>query len=1086
MDGVLALYPTARKVEDLLKRLSLKRRCLLGHCVMTFPQLIDRLWREFGPRGAVLDELGERLAACEAMAAGDGALGNGVASAESALGLIRQFKSAALEPGDLRHAAATLADRAAAARLGEIASVFERYQELLRRRAMCDRHDRERAVLEGLLARERRGARPALLDGIRQLQIAEIYDFSLLQFMIVTALIRMVGDARLTLQAAEHPTDATRFAELTWNRFVAEEAIADKVLPGFVRRDGRPGRLGFVLEHLFTDASASAPPADATLEIVEAPTRLAEIEEVGRAIRRAMEAPEPIAPARIAVVARDLAPYAEDLRAVFRRYRISLDLSEALPLRATPPAGLVAAMLRAARENLGREALATLLRSPHLGAAAPGLAAMLGEIGYIDRGARPLMNCLESHTTALHAALRGATDETERRKIEERIARAQRARERFERVLAALEPMSAPGTLNEHLDRLGRALDALGFDPARDAEHADDAARACGPVHAALGGLARWAALAGGAQRTIEAAEFATVVEAALDSVPASAADAAALGAVRALPVLEARGLDFDLVFVLGLNDGCFPTYHADDPLLPDEMKLALNRPLAEALGRRFGADAPSRAGHVLRTRYERNGEDFLLFHLALSMPSRRAVLSYAAADATGNPLVRSPFVDEVVRLLGNARAERGDPTSAGETDTAVVRRIPAGSFPPAVSECLSREEFIARAAADGILAEREAEAIAPRATLDSIVERTTIERRREEYFAMPTREENPEADACGMRYAADPAKLAAPGRFDGRVEAGARLRRMLVGAAEAPRPWSASKLNELAACGFKFFASRVLVLREEDEPDYELSALEGGELMHDVLRRLVEEKIDFSNVDRARTQAAPVLEAARAERRPLARDAGFFDLRWTSVERTVDEFIKFQAGYRAQHPDFRVETEYEVRFALADPRDPGSAPLWLEGRIDRLELHPSSGPIRELRVLDYKNSRSADRYCKLADPDGEDFGWTGFQLPVYLIGALAKFAGRLKPDAALAAGYVVLRNRDKLKANPVARALVDPDPRTRARALAAGVVPIPERIIALVDGALAGRFDVDPRRCDDWCPYRTVCRYYKAAEPRA
>src|SRR5208282_3075499 len=127
------------------------------------------------------------------------------------------------------------------------------------------------------------------------------------------------------------------------------------------------------------------------------------------------------------------------------------------------------------------------------------------------------------------------------------------------------------------------------------------------------------------------------------------------------------------------------PSYHPDDPLLPDEAKLALNRPLGEALRRRFGANAPSRAGGILRTRYERNGEDFFLFFLALSMPSRRVVLSYAAAEVGGTPMVRSPFVDEVLRLLG-------DPTSGF-----AARRIPASGVIPAIAECLSRDEFLAR-----------------------------------------------------------------------------------------------------------------------------------------------------------------------------------------------------------------------------------------------------------------------------------------------------------------------------------------------------------------------------------------------------
>ena len=100
----------------------------------------------------------------------------------------------------------------------------------------------------------------------------------------------------------------------------------------------------------------------------------------------------------------------------------------------------------------------------------------------------------------------------------------------------------------------------LGFDPARavdDTDDAiDDAARASGCVRAALDGLSRWAALAGSA-RVVDPAEFAAMVETAFDCA-ASPVDSEAADAVVVLPVLEARGLDFDLVFVIGLNDGSF------------------------------------------------------------------------------------------------------------------------------------------------------------------------------------------------------------------------------------------------------------------------------------------------------------------------------------------------------------------------------------------------------------------------------------------------------------------------------------------------------------------------------------------------
>ena len=1074
MNDVIALYPTARKVEDWLKRHS-RGRSLLDYPIMTFPQLIDRLWREFGPRGALLDELQERLAAAEAVGDQRDALG----SADHVLGLIRQFKSAALGAADLRAAARALSpgggndDAPIGARVNRLADAFDRYERLLAERGLTDRHDRERVVLEQLLALERGGACPALLDGVRQLQVAEIYDFSLLQFMIVTALIRIVGDATLTIQAADHPAGAGRFADLTWNRFVAEESIADKVLPDFVRRGGRSGRLGFVLEHLFIETPDVAPPADQTLELVEAPTPLGEIEEVGRAIRREMESPVPIAPARIAVVARDLDPYAEHLRTVFRRYRIPLSLGQAPALRASAPARLIIEILRTPRDKFRRESLAALCRSPHLTAVAPDLARKLDEVGYVDTSAQSLMGRFGLHIEDLRSALAiTVPGSDERSKAERRLFAAEQSRASFERMLDALEPLAGRGTLVEHLKRLGHALDALGFDPAglfeNPGDAPDDAIRAWSPVRGALDGLARWAALAGDG-RVVDSVEFAAMVEAAFDCA-AGPAESVAAGAVVALPVLEARGLDFDLVFVIGLNDGILPSYHSDDPLLPDEVKLALNRPLGEALRRRFGAHAPSRAGGILRTRYERNGEDFLLFFLALSMPSRRVVLSYAAAEAGGNPMTRSPFIDEVLRLLGDSR---------GAT---ALRRIRASGVVPAIAECISRDEFLARAAADAMLEFPEAETIDTRATLDSISERSATERGRENYLAMPTRE-YADRDDKGMHYSPNPEKSALAGKRDGRVAVDVRLERMLCGDASAPRSWSATKLGELAACGFKFFAGRVLRLGEDEEPDYELSALEGGELIHDVLRRLVEE-IAFGDPSGARAHALEVLKKIRVERRPLARDQGFFDLRWRSIERTAQEFIELEIAFRAASPNVEILTEHKIQFALKDLDHPGRVRLWLEGRIDRLELHQGRGGIKKLRVLDYKNSRNAKRYAGIADPKGERFGWTDFQLPLYLMGALVEFGERLATNATLEAGYLVLRDRHKEQIAAVDRALVDPDPKRRSAATKPDEPAVAERILALVGEALVGRFDVDPRQCDDWCPYRTICRYYKTAEP--
>src|SRR5262249_50721410 len=150
-------------------------------------------------------------------------------------------------------------------------------------------------------------------------------------------------------------------------------------------------------------------------------------------------------------------------------------------------------------------------------------------------------------------------------------------------------------------------------------------------------------------------------------------------GGVRAMTVADARGLDFEQVFIIGLNDGIFPTYHSEDPLIPDEAIRKLNGPLRDALRRRIGRFAPDAPGPILPTHYDRNAEEPFLFFLAMSMPARAVVLSYSAADSVGTALRVSPFVAEVSRILNGATPERVD----------------AAELIPSAKDCFAPDEFL-------------------------------------------------------------------------------------------------------------------------------------------------------------------------------------------------------------------------------------------------------------------------------------------------------------------------------------------------------------------------------------------------------
>jgi ATP-dependent helicase/DNAse subunit B len=1072
MNERLAIYPTARKVEDLLKRQS-REGPLLGHRIMTFPQLVDGLWRECGRYPIVLSTIGERLALEEALDHPDASSREPLPRTPGLLdcvhGVIREFKSAALEPQDLGEAAKVLAG-GAARRVLALTSAFADYEALLRRRRLADRHDRERIVLEYLFEKERACQRPRFLDGVSELLVAEIYDFSLLQFMIVAALIRIVGDATLTIQAEPHRVDVPRFSDLTWNRFVGEETIADKVLPDFVRREGRPGRLGFVVQHLFAEIAGNCPASDGTIRIVEAPTRVEEVEEIGRSIRRVLErAPDDgIALNRIAIVARDLTLYAGHLKRVFGRYRIPLRLRPSRPLKAATPAKLVLDILGIPIGGYRRESIEKLLAAPRLSFPAQRCRPILRDIGYIDRATRPLEECIARRRRELERAIGAvAASEPGRESLQLRLSSLNATAPALVGLFTELRQLDLAGSVADHARRLQELMGRLGLDmPQR---LADDAAGELARLAQAFDEMTR-AAEAVSPHRSLELEQFAALVETVLSQSVDDSADAgeAQLNGVQALEVLDARGLDFDLVFIVGLNDGGFPLYRGEDPILPDKIKLALNRPLQAAIRRRFGANAPSAPGRLLRTRADRNREDFFLFFLALSTAEREVVLSYPLSDEAGNPLCRSPFVSEVLNLLGGK-------DNCDET----LQRLSPERLIPGAGDCFARGDFLNRCAITGSVNASLAPALGEAGRLDAIGRRIDIERRRQIYLSLPTRE-------FVNGGTSDPRKLAMADAYNGRTGGGERLRRMLLGNPGNPKGWSATKLNELAACGFRFFASRMLCLHADEDPTYESSALETGTLAHRVLHELLDAKLDFSDHGRALEGARHLLAALRETARLNARDPSMFDLEWKNIERIADEVVAFEAADRALRgePD-QTLPEHPVRFTLRDTRVlPNSEQVDLEmrGQLDRLELYrDAAGRIAKLRVLDYKTSRRAQDYAKRANPDRGEFGVTEFQLAVYLMAAIEEFRHQLAPNVVLEAGYLVLRHVNKLTSSLIPLALVETDPRLRARRIDSGAAPsVADRVIEIVASAVAGQFDVDPLGCDEYCPFRRVCRYEK------
>jgi hypothetical protein len=73
------------------------------------------------------------------------------------------------------------------------------------------------------------------------------------------------------------------------------------------------------------------------------------------------------------------------------------------------------------------------------------------------------------------------------------------------------------------------------------------------------------------------------------------------------------------------------------------------------------------------------------------------------------------------------------------------------------------------------------------------------------------------------------------------------------------------------------------------------------------------------------------------------------------------------------------------------------------------------------------------------------------------------------------------LRSREKEVSATFPRDLFALDG-SRDPASAGSQRPIARRVVDLAASAINGQFDVDPLRCDDYCAFRRVCRFNKAA----
>jgi len=266
----------------------------------------------------------------------------------------------------------------------------------------------------------------------------------------------------------------------------------------------------------------------------------------------------------------------------------------------------------------------------------------------------------------------------------------------------------------------------------------------------------------------------------------------------------------------------------------------------------------------------------------------------------------------------------------------------------------------------------------------------------------------------------------------------------------------SASALEELARCPYRYFLRRVVRLDPPEEPEeaLALSPAELGEIAHDILRRLGR---DVS----AGKGWGDIGAAARSSVARFAREnptglPGLFRIRCRGVERDVARLLAWERERAAERPGWWVDRVEEAFSLPATPLLPA-----LRGRVDRIDR----GPAGEARVIDYKYRDPARGEIP---PDWIRHGLS-HQVPVYLA-----FAASLSPaPSAVSAAFYFLRNGFGVEEAPGwdeirvewAASLAG----WLSLAAAGAFPPLPHHRFTS-----AGR--TSPRYCDS-CPFRDHCR---------
>jgi ATP-dependent helicase/nuclease subunit B len=575
-DEPYLIVPNRSDVERVERDLLELQPALLAGSIGTFDDLFKRIARGGAGTRPVATEA-QRVLLVRRALAGRSLNGLGRSArfggfADALLATVAELESGLLDPNDLD---------------GELSALYAAYRSELDRvnlwdRDLLRRHAAERVVNE----LEAWSGEPVFAYGFEDLTGAE---WALLQ--------ALAGRTDVTVSM---PYEPGRPAFASLSRTMDDlSALADgriEELPPRFDEVAAPA-LAHLERALFSERGpAEAPPLDGALRFFEAAGTRGVLELVGEELLALIRSGTP--PEKIGIVCPTLDRWQAPLETALATLGVPYALESYVRLDKTAYGQALLNLLRYAWLGGGRTELYAFLRSPY-------------------------STLTRQNVDFLEGRLRGrAVSDPEQ--VEDETVRL-----RDGQPLPVLEALRSAPTPLEAVSALAASMlrAAYGVEAPPVGELSRHDVRAHESVMRLLAELRGWSELEG----PLSPEELV----AALERAEVRRSSSGEPGRVAVVDLLRARTRRFEIVFVLGLEEGRLPRRGHESPFLADDIRRELDERSRARL---------SRPDQVARDRY--------LFYTACTRATKRVYLAREAAGDDGSPRSASPFWDEVVTLF--------------------------------------------------------------------------------------------------------------------------------------------------------------------------------------------------------------------------------------------------------------------------------------------------------------------------------------------------------------------------------------------------------------------------------------------------